>query len=574
MTSLKETLRLAAQAAFVAAFDCPSDFQAVVTPATQPQFGHFQCNSAMSLAKVLGRNPREIAQLVAQHLLNGDADKYLDRVEIAGPGFINVWLSRSFVSSMANELQTLGVVRAENPQRIVLDFSGPNVAKEMHVGHLRSTIIGDCLARVLSYLGHDVLRLNHIGDWGTAFGMLIAYLKEQASDVLSGSRQAQLPDLMMWYRAAKKQFDEESEFQDKARAQVVALQGGDPEARKAWKMICDISYQAYRDIYERLNIDIQTRGESFYNDWLPEIVDLLQEKKLLEESEGAQCVFLPGFAAKEGNSLPMIVQKRDGGYNYTTTDLAALRHRIDIEKADRLIYVTDVGQSLHFKMLFECSKKAGFWEEGVQQLDHVPFGLVLGSDGKKFKTRSGDVERLIDLLNEAVSRAKNIFRERHSDWSEKEINECANVLGIAAVKYADLSNHRLSDYQFSYDKMLAFDGNTAAFVLYAYVRTQGILRKLAGSPIESVLLTEPVEMDLAIHLLGFFDCLQGISEELTPNRLTDYLHKTAVLFNAFFRDCRVEGSVEQSHRLALVRWVASVLAQGLELLGIKTLDRM
>jgi arginyl-tRNA synthetase len=574
MTSLKEIVRAAAQVAFNEAVDCPTDFQAAVTPATQPQFGHFQCNSAMALAKAAKKNPREIGQVAAKKLQDNDSLGLFAKVEVAGPGFINLWLAESAVSQQANELSDLGVGALVEPQRVIVDFSSPNVAKEMHVGHLRSTIIGDCLARVLSYLGHDVLRLNHIGDWGTAFGMLIAYMQDEVADVLAGERQAALPDLMDWYRAAKQRFDAEPGFQDRARAQVVALQGGNTEARKAWEIICGISYDAYNEIYRLLDIDIETRGESFYNEWLPEIVTLLQDKQLLQESDGAQCVFLPGFENKEGDPLPMIVQKSDGGYNYSTTDLAALRHRIDTENADRLIYVTDAGQGLHFKMLFECGEKAGLWQADKHQLDHVPFGLVLGADGKKFKTRSGSVERLADLLEEAVRRAAAIFKERHPDWSADDIQASAEILGIAAVKYADLSNHRLSDYQFSYDKMLAFEGNTAAFVLYAYVRTQSILRKLPAADVGSIQVTEPAEMDLAIHLLGFSDCLVGVAKELTPNRLTDYLYKAATLFNAFFRDCRVEGSPEQAQRLALVRWTSEVIAQGLELLGIKTLKRM
>jgi arginyl-tRNA synthetase len=574
MTSLRETVRAAAQAAFNQAIDCPADFQAAVTPATQPQFGHFQCNSAMALAKAAKRNPREIGQLASQRLQDNDQAGLFAKVEVAGPGFINIWLAESAVSQLANGLTHLGVDRLTEPQRVVVDFSGPNVAKEMHVGHLRSTIIGDSLARVLSYLGHDVLRLNHIGDWGTAFGMLIAYMKDDVADVLAGERQAGLPDLMQWYRAAKQRFDAEPEFQDRARAHVVALQGGDAEARQAWEIICGISFQAYNEIYQLLDIAIETRGESFYNKWLPEIVELLKGKQLLQESDGAQCVFLPGFTNKEGDPLPMIVQKSDGGYNYSTTDLAALRHRIETENADRLVYVTDAGQGLHFKMLFECAEKAGLWQAEKHQLDHVPFGLVLGADGKKFKTRSGDVERLADLLAEAIRRAAVIFQERHPDWSAEDIQTSAEILGIAAVKYADLSNHRTSDYQFSYDKMLAFEGNTAAFVLYAYVRTQSILRKLADADVGTIQITEAAEMDLAIHLLGFADCLQGVAQELVPNRLTDYLYKTATLFNAFFRDCRVEGSAVQAHRLGLVRWTSSVIAQGLELLGIKTLERM
>ena len=578
MISLKSQVEAAVQAAFAQSIACPGEFQAVITRATQPEFGHFQCSSAMALAKAAKRNPREMAQLVVNALKDSARDALFSRVEVAGPGFINLWVAESAVANIANAIRKssdgLGVKKTENPKRIVVDFSSPNVAKEMHVGHLRSTIIGDSLARVLSYLGHDVLRLNHIGDWGTAFGMLIAYMNDKASDVLSGEKEAVLTDLMDWYRAAKKRFDAEPEFQNQARAQVVALQGGDRSARKAWQLICAISYEAYHEIYKLLKIEIETRGESFYNSFLPEILQLLKNKTLLKESDGAQCVFLPGFKNKQGNPLPMIVQKSDGGYNYTTTDLAALRHRVEAEKADRLIYVTDAGQSLHFKMLFECAESAGLYDVTRHQLDHVPFGLVLGVDGKKLKTRSGEVTRLIDLLNKAIEEAATIFTKRHPDWSPEHIDQAAKILGLGAVKYADLSNPRQSDYQFSYEKMLAFDGNTAAFVLYAYVRTRSIWRKLGEAEMGLIKITHPAEMDLAIHLLSFSDCLYTLSRELTPNRLTDYLYKAAGLFNVFFRDCRVEGMDEQPHRLALVDWVGQVLKKGLELLGIESLEKM
>ena len=570
-------IQSAAQVACATAMDCPADFSAAVTRSTQPQFGHFQCNSAMALAKFAKRAPRDIAQAVVTQLQTGPSAEWFSKVEIAGPGFINLWLSSDALSKLSNECVdagTLGVEPDSEPLRVVVDFSSPNVAKEMHVGHLRSTIIGDCLARVLQYLGHDVLRLNHVGDWGTAFGMLIAYMQDDAADVLSGEREAKLPDLMVWYRAAKKRFDAEDDFKDRARREVVALQGGDAVAIKAWQIICDISYQAYSQVYDMLDIEITNRGESFYNDRLADVVDHLKNKDLLELSGGAKCVFLPGFSNKEGNPLPLIVQKSDGGYNYTTTDLAALDQRVRDEKADRIVYVTDAGQSLHFNMLFACAKAANLYTPDNCQLEHVPFGLVLGKSGKKLKTRSGEVERLIDLLETAATRAKDIFTERHPLWSDEQCLQAGKVLGLGAVKYADLSNHRQSDYQFSYDKMLAFEGNTAAFILYSLVRTKSLLRKFPEAGKASVELNEPAEIDLGISLLSFPDCLQALATELTPNRLTDYLYKTACLFNAFFRDCRVGGSEQQDQRLALVRWTEDVLTAGLQLLGIQTLDEM
>ncbi|MFT4551617.1 MAG: arginyl-tRNA synthetase [Chlamydiales bacterium] len=555
-----------------------------VTPSTQDKFGHYQCNSAMKLSKALKNNPRAIAQQIIQKMETSEisSDNLISSLEIAGPGFINISIDPDYLSNSIQEMYEdphLGVPLPEKPQRIVIDFSSPNVAKEMHVGHLRSTIIGDSLARLQEFLGHDVLRLNHIGDWGTQFGMLIAYMKEEVPEVFSGEQETDLISLMHWYRSSKKRFDEDEAFKEKSKLEVVELQGGNKESGKAWEIICDISRKAYQEIYDILGVKIQERGESFYNSLLPGIVEDLGSKGIISESNGAKCVFIDGYTNREGDPLPLIIQKSDGGYNYATTDLAAIRHRVLVEKADRLIYVTDMGQRNHFAMFFKAAEMAKYVDLSTIQVDHVPFGLVLGPDGKKFKTRSGDTEKLADLLLAAVNKAREIMRERGTVVDDSELEKMARVLGIGAVKYADLSCHRTGDYAFSYERMLRFDGNTAAFLMYAYVRVSGIKRKV-NVDVEDIKastrihLQHPSEISLGMHLRRFGETLELVSKELTPHRLTDYLYELAQKFNVFFRDCRVEGTPEQNSRLLLCETVACVMKQGLEILGLETVDRM
>ncbi len=557
---------------------------AEVTQSTQPQFGHYQCNNALKLAKALKKSPRDVANLLVASVNRNTDDGMLmiSNMEIAGPGFINITLDITFLSGQINQVlhdERLGVPLPEKRERVIVEFSSPNVAKELHVGHLRSTIIGDAIARLFEFLGHDVLRLNHIGDWGTQFGMLIAFMQETVPDVLTGAQKVELPELMHWYRESKKKFDADPEFKKRSQLQVVSLQGGDPKALFAWKIICEISRKAFQEIYELLDIKIQERGESFYNPMLAEIVQDLERKGLITISDGAKCIFLEGFQTREGNPLPMIVQKSDGGYNYDTTDLAAMRHRTEVEKAARIILLTDAGQSLHFAMLKAASEKAGYLDSAHVQFDHVPFGVVLGPDGAKFKTRSGDTEKLIDLLQGAVVKAKEVLTERLPDLSFDAIEKMAVVLGIDAVKYADLCCHRIKDYVFSYDRMLKFEGNTAAFLLYAYVRIQGIKRKV-GKEIQKlvesthVVLEHPTEIELALHLRQFGETLEMVARDLLPNRLCEYLYVLAEKFHAFFRDCRVEGSPQEESRLLLCEITARILEKGLNLLGLKTLDRM
>lgn len=552
-----------------------------VVPCELEHFGHYQCNSALKLSKELKKNPREISQKMIDHL-HPEFKSQCSKIEIAGPGFINFTFTPQFLSEQLQELvddPLLGVRAPLKKQKIVIDFSSPNIAKELHVGHLRSTIIGDSIARMFEFLGHDVLRLNHIGDWGTQFGMLIAYMKEHCPDVILEKKTTDLDALMQWYRLAKKKFDEDSHFQKIAKEEVVKLQSGAEQSRKIWNLICDISRKGFQEIYDLLDVEIIERGESFYNPQLKKVVEELDQKGLVTLSDGAKCIFLEQFKNREGEPLPLIIQKSDGGFNYDTTDMAAIHHRIFEEKADRIIYVTDNGQSLHFQLIFAAAEKAGWLKPEKTKVDHVGFGLVLGSDGKKFKTRAGDTEKLIDLLTEAIDRAKVILQEKMEDISKTELEHLAKVIGIDAVKYADLSTHRTKDYTFSYDRMLRFEGNTAVFLLYSYVRINGIKRKvkvdiqkvLLGSKVE---IAHPSELTLALHLRRFGEIIERISSDLLPNHLAEYLYALAEKFNAFFRDCRVEGSNEEKSRLILCELTARVLKQGLEILGLEVVDRM
>ena len=558
--------------------DSLSSLARSVTKSSQPQFGHFQSNAAMQLTKQLKMPPREIASLLADSLLK--QVELFSSIDVAGPGFINITLTNEQIASFCNaqfQHEKLGCVVAR-PDKIIVDFSSPNIAKEMHVGHLRSTIIGDCMANVFEFLGHEVLRLNHVGDWGTAFGMLIVYLKQHQPEVLSGDKAADLTDLVGWYKQSKACFDADPTFKKASQLQVVELQQGDTESLRIWKLICDISRTGFQRIYNLLNIRLTERGESFYNPWLNECIDLIDSQGLLSISDGASCVYLDGFQNRDGDSLPLIVKKSDGGFNYASTDLAAIRHRAEVEQAKRVIYVTDSGQSLHFSMVFAAAKKARLYSPDNVSLEHAGFGLVLGDDGKKFKTRSGDVVRLQSLLDKAIDKSRSIFMQRHPDWDQAELDRAAYVLGIGAVKYADLSNNRISDYQFSFDKMLNFDGNTAAFILYSYVRIKSIIEKssISKDQIQSadIELQHPGEVELALHLTRFPDTVAKVSADLNPHYLTDYLYLLAQKYNSFFRDCRVIGDERELSRLLICQLSSRILEQGLQLLGIEVLSRM
>ncbi len=556
----------------------------MVVPASNPKFGDYQCNVAMSLAKKLKDKPRAIATQIIDNL---DITDFCLPPEIAGPGFINLSLKPEYIETCLEAIikhERLNISPTKNPQRVVVDFSSPNIAKEMHVGHLRSTIIGDSLARVLEFQGHDVLRLNHVGDWGTQFGMLITYLREAFPEALKTADVLEIGDLVAFYRQAKKRFDEDEDFQEKSRQEVVSLQTGAEDSRYAWQLLCNQSRREFQVIYDLLDIKLNERGESFYNSMLPGVVEELNKLGLLEENNGAQCVFLAGFTNKEGERLPLIVQKSDGGYNYATTDLAALRYRIEKEGAKRLVYVTDAGQANHFAQVWQVAKRAGWIPENVEVV-HVSFGLVLGEDGKKLKTRSGETVRLRDLLDEAINRARNDLEKRLKDENRSEKNEfienVAKVVGLSAVKYADLSQNRNSNYVFSFDKMLALQGNTAPYLLYAYVRVQGIARrggiefeKLRGDA--KIILKDEQELVLGKHLLQLSQVLDMVAVELLPNRLCEYLYELSEKFNKFFENCPVLKSEEplRTSRLLLCDVTARSLKLGLSLLGISVLERM
>ena len=566
-----------------------------LAPASKPEFGDFQANGALPLAKPLGQPPRAIAQAIVAQLASEPAFAQLClEPVIAGPGFINLTLRperlaaevgarladpRLGVPGRANQ----GAGQGGSAGPVIVDFSSPNIAKEMHVGHLRSTIIGDCLARVLEFRGHPVLRLNHVGDWGTQFGMLITHLKQVAPDALEHPDAVDLGDLVAFYRQAKARFDADEDFQATAREEVVKLQGGDPVSLKAWGLLCEQSRREFQQIYDRLDIRLVERGESFYNPYLQKVVDDLSAATLLVTDDGARCVFLEGMSGKDGKPLPLIVQKRDGGFNYASTDLAAIRYRFSQagDGASRVIYVTDAGQASHFAGVFQVARRAGWIPQGTS-VEHVPFGLVQGDDGKKLKTRSGDTVRLKDLLDGAVQRAEADLRLRLAEEGRTEdgafIQHVAHTVGLAAVKYADLSTNRITNYQFSFDRMLALTGNTAPYLLYAVVRIAGIARK--GGDLEAaaahLTFTEAQEWALVRELLKLDAVIAEVEEELLPNRLCSYLFELSQVFNRFYDQVPVLKAEEpsRSSRLALCRLTTGTLKLGLGLLGIPTLERM
>jgi len=551
----------------------------LIFSASNPQFGDYQCNIALALAKQVTNNPRNIAQLIIDNL---EIDELCQTPEIAGPGFINLTLKTKYLESLIKKILINPdvIAKVDNPEIIIVDFSSPNIAKEMHVGHLRSTIIGDSIARVLEFRGHRVIRLNHLGDWGTQFGMLIAYLRESYPNALSTADALEIGDLVDFYKKAKEKFDQDEFFRDTARAEVVKLQAGIEQSLKAWQLLCEQSRKEFQKIYDILDIQLTERGESFYNPYLDEIIRILEIHSLLEENEGAQCVFLEGFTNKEGNRLPLIVRKSDGGYNYATTDLAALEYRIKNEHAQRILYVTDAGQSSHFEQVFQVAKRAEILTDKVKVM-HVPFGLVLGENGKKLKTRSGETIKLRELLDEAIKRAKldleNRLMEEGRTEDQSFIEEVATKVGIGAVKYADLSQNRISNYVFSFDKMLSLQGNTAPYMLYAYARIQGISRAIDFDPTKiQIILEEETELVLVKALLKLPEILQEVEKELLPNRLCDYLYDLSRKFNKFYEECPVLKSSPnlRDSRLGLCYLTARTLKTGLSLLGMKTLERM
>ncbi|MCQ4346355.1 arginine--tRNA ligase [Pseudomonas stutzeri] len=539
--------------------------------------GDFASNIAMMLAKPAGLKPRELAEKLIAAL---PADPAVSKVEIAGPGFLNFFQNRD---ALAERLEAaladdrLGVRKSGPAQRVVVDLSSPNLAKEMHVGHLRSTIIGDAVGRVLEFLGDTVIRQNHVGDWGTQFGMLLAYLEENPA-----AAESELADLEQFYRAAKKRFDDSSEFADRARALVVRLQAGDAECLRLWQRFNDVSLSHCQAVYDRLGVKLSpadVRGESAYNAELPQIVADLAAKGLLSESEGAQCVFMDEFRNAEGNPLPVIVQKAGGGYLYATTDLAAMRYRSQTLKADRALYFVDQRQALHFQMAFAVARRAGFVHDGMD-LEHMGFGTMNGADGRPFKTRDGGTVKLIDLLDEAEQRAYALVKGKNPELPEAELRRIARAVGIGAVKYADLSKHRTSDYSFNFELMLSFEGNTAPYLLYAYTRVASVFRRLGkdiGEIGGRIDLQAEQEQALAAKLAQFGEVLNGVAAKGVPHVLCSYLYELAGLFSGFYENCPIlaaEDPAVQQSRLRLAALTGRTLKQGLELLGLEPLERM
>nr|WP_194687840.1 arginine--tRNA ligase [Vibrio sp. S17_S38] len=557
----------------------PAGSPAAVRQSAKAQFGDYQANGVMGVAKKLGMNPREFAQKVLDVL---DLDGIANKTEIAGPGFINIFLDPAFLAkqaSLALSDERLGV-SAEQPQTIVADYSAPNVAKEMHVGHLRSTIIGDAVVRTLEFLGHNVIRANHIGDWGTQFGMLIANLERVEKE--QGEVSMELADLEGFYRESKKLYDEDEEFAARARGYVVKLQGGDEHCAKMWKKLVDVTMIQNQLNYDRLNVSLTRKdvmGESMYNDMLSVIVNDLKEKDLAVESDGAQVVFLDEYKNKDGDPMGVIVQKRDGGFLYTTTDIACAKYRYETLGADRVLYFIDSRQHQHLMQAWTIVRKAGYVPESVS-LEHHAFGMMLGKDGRPFKTRAGGTVRLADLLDEACERAQKLIEEKNPDLASEEKANIANTVAMAAVKYSDLSKHRTTDYIFDWDNMLAFEGNTAPYMQYAYTRVASIFAKaninmngLTGE----IIISEEREQALVSKLLQFEEAVQSVAKEGQPHLMCSYLFELAGQFSSFYEACPIlnnENDAIKQSRLKMAALTAKTIKQGLDLLGIETLERM
>ncbi len=557
----------------------PADCEPQVRQSAKVQFGDYQANGMMAVAKKLGMAPRQLAEQVLTHLdLSGIASK----VEIAGPGFINIFLEPAFLAEQVQQAlasERLGVSQPTR-QTIVVDYSAPNVAKEMHVGHLRSTIIGDAAVRTLEFLGHHVIRANHVGDWGTQFGMLIAWLEKQQQE---NAGDMALADLEGFYRDAKKHYDEDEAFAERARNYVVKLQSGDTYFREMWRKLVDITMTQNQITYDRLNVTLtrdDVMGESLYNPMLPGIVADLKAKGLAVESEGATVVFLDEFKNKEGDPMGVIIQKKDGGYLYTTTDIACAKYRYETLHADRVLYYIDSRQHQHLMQAWTIVRKAGYVPDSIP-LEHHMFGMMLGKDGKPFKTRAGGTVKLADLLDEALERARRLVAEKNPDMSADELEKLANAVGIGAVKYADLSKNRTTDYIFDWDNMLAFEGNTAPYMQYAYTRVLSVFRKadideqaLASAP---VIISEDREAQLAARLLQFEETLTVVAREGTPHVMCAYLYDVAGLFSGFYEHCPIlsaENDAVRNSRLKLAQLTAKTLKLGLDTLGIETVERM
>ncbi len=549
-------------------------FPAIVKPAQRSEFGHYQANGVMGAAKALKRNPRELAQ----QLLPNVETQVFD-AEIAGPGFINITLKTDFIADGLLALRSdplLGVTK-QKLLKIVVDYSSPNLAKEMHIGHLRTTTIGDCIVRILEYLGHDVVRVNHVGDWGAQFGSLLAYMDEltENGEALS----TELKDLERFYQAASKLFKEDRDFAEKARSYVVKLQSKDTKCMALWKQFISESIRHSQAVYERFDITLTNddiRAESAYNDDLPTVVEELSGKEgLLVKSDGAKCVFLEEFKGKDQKPLPAIIQKSDGGYPYIATDLAAVRYRTNVLKANKVLYVVGGEQKLHLRQLFAVSQKVGYIRDD-QEFKHLPFGMVLKEDGSRFKTRDGADVKLIDVLDESIERAFALVSKKNPKLSTSDKQKIAHVVGIGAIKYAELSKNRTTDYIFDWDRMLSFEGNTAPYLQYSYTRIRSLFRRAGVNCLEEgkIKITEEAEIKLGIKILQFPEAIENSLEDYQANVLCAYLYELSGLFNNFYETCPVLGSHNQTSRLILCDLTSQIIKQGLELLGITTVEQM
>ncbi|RDD45876.1 Arginine--tRNA ligase, cytoplasmic [Trichoplax sp. H2] len=587
MPNIQKVVQGIFEQAIVKAFPDVS-ISAIVHSSTQERFGDYQCNNAMILSKVLKENgkslsPRSVAEQIIQHL---PANDVLEKTEIAGPGFINITIKKHFILSLLSDIIIYGVRPPvmNRKMRVLVDFSSPNVAKEMHVGHLRSTIIGDSISRLLEFVGHDVVRISHLGDWGTQFGMLIAHLRDTFPNYLNQS--PPIADLQAFYKAAKVRFDEDAVFKKRAYEAVVKLQARESDYFKAWEMICDVSKNEFEKIYQRLGVKVVNRGESFYQDMMIDVVKDLDTRGLLELDEGRKILKVPNI------KVPLTIVKSDGGFTYDTSDMAAMRQRVMDEKADWLIYITDGGQGLHFEIIFSASEAVGYVNRKHVRVVHVPFGVVLGEDKKKFKTRSTDTVRLVDLLDEGIRRAKAklIDKGRDKVLSKEELEVAAKAVAYGCIKYADLSRNRTGDYIFSFDKMLDDKGNTAVYLLYALTRIRSIARLANVSSSEltkvaesaSIEFDHPKEWKLAKLILRFPEILEKILDDLLLHPLCDFMYELSCTFTEFYDTCyciekdRKTGEILKinMNRLILCEATAIIMEKSFHLLGIDGVDKM
>lgn len=534
--------------------------------------GHFQLNNAMKIAKTINTTPIDIAEKIKTFLEKNYKNSF-EKIEIIDPGFINFTISKDLINKKINILlknKNNYVKQKKKKLKIIIDYSSPNIAKEMHVGHLRSTIIGECIARLLESVGHKIIRTNHIGDWGTQFGILINYIKANQINI----KNTNLKKLSEYYTLAQEEFNNNQEFKNNCKNEVIKLQQENKDSIDIWTHISKISKKEYKKIYKILDVKLITRGESFYRNLLSPIVKLLTKKNIVETSNGAKCIYLKGYKNKENTPLPLIIQKSDNGFNYATTDLAALNYRINKQKANVIIYVTDIGQKKHFEMIFKTIKKAKL-NSLKSKIIHIGFGLMLKNDGKKIKTRSGQTIKLRELLKTAILKTKIIIKEKNPNLNKKELNNRSKIIGINTIKYSDLSNNIKQDYIFDFEKMIKFNGNTATFLLYAYVRTVSINKNIKKKiSTKKINLTEKLELSLALQLIQYNYNINKAIKELNPTVITNYLYKVSEDFHIFFQKCKIINSENENSRILLCKITNKILKHGLEILGLKTVEEL